>query len=242
MIMIKAVFADFDGTLTSQGQLTPLFFKAVSYLQERKIPLIITTGRGLAWSHFLLTYISYLKIVIAEGGGVITKKDDKGLIFNHYMASKTDIEKLNAFCLQLEREHPQMPLSLDSFSRITDRAVELDDYLRYSQREAFDELLNREHICSSRSNVHLNFWCGDISKYKASLYVLNEDLCIDNREAVFFGDSLNDETMFQHFENSVGVANISAIQHKLRYLPKTILQGPKNEEINGVLNYLQKNL
>ncbi len=241
--MVKAVFSDFDGTLTSKGQLTPLFFKALSYLQERNIPLIITTGRGLAWAHFLLTYIPFLKIIIAEGGGIIAKRDDTtGTISNHYMTSNTDISRLNAFCLQLQKEHPKIPLSVDSFSRVTDRAVEIDDYLKYPQKDTFDELLKKEHIHSSRSNVHLNFWCGNISKYKASVYVLNKYLCLDNQEVIFFGDSLNDETMFQYFKNSVGVSNISTIQHQLRYPPKIILQGSENKEINGVLNYFQKNL
>jgi hydroxymethylpyrimidine pyrophosphatase-like HAD family hydrolase len=60
-------------------------------------------------------------------------------------------------------------------------------------------------------------------------------------EAVFFGDSLNDQTMFKSFKNSVGVSNISKVMDQLVHKPTTILEGPENIGPNGVFNYL-KNL
>ena len=240
--MIKAVFSDFDGTLTLHDKINPLLFTLISYLENKNIPLIITTGRGLSWAYFLLTYITPLKIVIAEGGGVIAINNNEGRIIPHYMASATDREKLKKFCLRLQDEHPTISLALDSIGRVTDRAIDLDDYLSYPQKEAFDQLLQQEQVASSISNVHLNFWCGHFSKYQASCYVLKEYLQLDNTDAIYFGDSCNDESMFQHFHQSVGVSNINAILHKLHYVPKTILKGEENREIKGVLNYLQQRL
>ena len=61
-------------------------------------------------------------------------------------------------------------------------------------------------------------------------------------DCVFFGDSLNDQAMFQSFPNTVGVSNISSIIDLLEFKPKTILTGKENIGPYGVLNYLKKNL
>ena len=65
---------------------------------------------------------------------------------------------------------------------------------------------------------------------------------LSSDDGVFFGDSLNDQTMFKSFKNSVGVANISAVIDRLEFKPTTILTGDENVGPWGVLNYLKKTL
>ena len=43
-------------------------------------------------------------------------------------------------------------------------------------------------------------------------------------QVLFIGDSLNDETMFEFFPNSVGVANISSQLDQLTFKPKWITE------------------
>ena len=83
---------------------------------------------------------------------------------------------------------------------------------------------------------------GDFSKASAiELYLENfSDEKMD--DCMFFGDSLNDESVFGLMKNCVGVSNISKVEDQLKKKPATILKGKKNEEIHGVFNYLKDQL
>lgn len=238
--MFKIVFSDFDGTLTYKEGLGPIFFEVLSFLESKKTPLVIVTGRSLSWGHFLLTHFPFLTEVIVEGGGAIVKREGK-FITEKCLISDADVKRLAEFCHDFRVKFPNTPLSVDSFGRKTDRAIELHDLKDGVLFHNIEDYLREKDINFSTSNVHLNFWCGEVSKFKAvELYLKEKDT--EASEAVFFGDSLNDQTMFKSFKNSVGVANISTIIDRLEFKPTTILLGDDNVGPWGVLNYLKKTL
>lgn len=233
---LKIVFSDFDGTLTLHEKLGPVFFDILNLLNSHNIPLVIVTGRSLSWGHFLLTHFP-LQDVIVEGGGARVYKNGK-MIEEELYVSQLEVDRLSKFCELLKKDSPQLKLSADSFGRKTDRAIELWDLQDGVFFHHIEELLQDKGVNFSTSNVHLNFWCGEISKYKAVMSFLN-DKKISADEAVFFGDSLNDQSMFKSFKNSVGVSNISKVLHQLEHKPSVILQGVENEGPNGVYQYLK---
>lgn len=236
MLKPKIVFSDFDGTLTHHEKLGPVFFDILNLLNSHQIPLVIVTGRSLSWGHFLLTHFP-LQDVIVEGGGARVYKKGK-LIEEELYVDESEVKRLSDFCNVLKIDSPHLRLSADSFGRKTDRAIELWDLQDGVFFHHIEELLTEKGINFSTSNVHLNFWCGEISKYKAVTNFL-KDKNISSEEAIFFGDSLNDQSMFKSFENSVGVSNISKVVDQLQYKPKTILVGTENEGPYGVLSYLK---
>ena len=236
--MIKTVFSDFDGTLTYKEGLSPIFFEIISLLESKKIPLVIVTGRSLSWGHFLLTHFPYLTDVIVEGGGAIVSRKGK-FITEECLISETEVERLAHFCSEFKKRFPEVSLSVDSFGRKTDRAVELHDLKDGILFHHIEDFLKTEKINFSTSNVHLNFWCGEVSKYKAVAHFLHSRQ-MHEKESLFFGDSLNDQTMFKSFPNSVGVANISEVIDRLEFKPATILTGSENVGPFGVLNHLIK--
>ena len=238
--MYKIVFSDFDGTLTYKEGLSPIFFEILSHLESKKTPLVIVTGRSLSWGHFLLTHFPFLTDVIVEGGGAIVTRNGK-FITEECLISKEEVKRLSDFCTKFEAKFPNVPLSVDSFGRKTDRAIELHDLQDGVLFHHIEDFLREEKINFSTSNVHLNFWCGEVSKYKAVTHFLNQKKTEAN-DCVFFGDSLNDQTMFKSFKNSVGVANIKAVMDRLEFKPTTILTGDENVGPWGVLNYLKKTL
>nr|BDT29875.1 Cof-type HAD-IIB family hydrolase [Bacteriovorax sp. HI3] len=238
--MFKIVFSDFDGTLTYKEGLGPIFFDVLSHLEKKQVPLVIVTGRSLSWGHFLLTHFPFLTDVIVEGGGAIVTRNGK-FITEECLISKEEVKRLADFCVNFEKKFPNVPLSVDSFGRKTDRAIELHDLQDGTLFHHIEDYLREEKINFSTSNVHLNFWCGEVSKYKAVQHYLAAKET-DAKDCVFFGDSLNDQTMFKSFKNSVGVANISAVIDRLEYKPTTILTGEDNVGPWGVLNYLKKTL
>ena len=85
----------------------------------------------------------------------------------------------------------------------------------------------------------MNFWVGDISKKNSVEYYLENYSTHNKDECIYFGDSLNDQSVFSWMENSVGVSNISRVLQVLKHKPATILQGNNNKEIHGVKNYLK---
>jgi HAD superfamily hydrolase (TIGR01484 family) len=236
--MFKIVFSDFDGTLTYKEGLSPIFFDILSFLESKKTPLVIVTGRSLSWGHFLLTHFPFLTDVIVEGGGAIVSRSGK-FITEECLISKEEVKRLADFCTSFAAKFPNVPLSVDSFGRKTDRAIELHDLQDGVLFQHIEEYLKEQKINFSTSNVHLNFWCGEVSKFKAVEHFLKLKKA-NASEAVFFGDSLNDQTMFKSFKNSVGVANISAVIDRLEYKPTIILTGDDNVGPWGVLNYLKK--
>lgn len=107
--------------------------------------------------------------------------------------------------------------------------------------KAVEVFMTENNIHFSRSNVHINFWCGEISKYDAVMDFLRffmKDTVIE--DCMFFGDSTNDESMFEKFPLTIGVSNISEVIDKLKFKPTIILQGKDNKGPLGVLNHLKK--
>ena len=237
---LKIVFSDFDGTLTYKEGLSSIFFDILNLLESKKIPLVIVTGRSLSWGHFLLTHFSFLTDVIVEGGGAIVSRSGK-FITEECLVAQSDVAKLADFANDLSVEFPHLKLSVDSFGRKTDRAIELYDLKDEAVFYHVENFMKNRNINFSTSNVHLNFWCGEVSKYLAVKHFLKK-INVDEDVCLFFGDSLNDQAMFKSFSNSVGVSNISAVIDQLKFKPKTILTGDENIGPLGVLSYLEKNI
>lgn len=236
----KIIFSDFDGTLTYKESLSPVFFEILDLLESKKTPLVIVTGRSLSWGHFLLTHFPFLTDVIVEGGGAIVSRYGK-FITEECLVSESDVLKLADFAEEMAETFPKVKLSVDSFGRKTDRAIELHDLQDGVLFHHIEDFLRGHNINFSTSNVHLNFWCGEVSKYLAVKHFLKKHKT-DETKCIFFGDSLNDQAMFKSFSNSVGVANISAIIDQLEFKPSTILKGDENIGPFGVLNYLKQYL
>lgn len=237
--MHKIIFSDFDGTLTYKEGMSPVFFEIISFLEKQQTPLVIVTGRSLSWGHFLLTHFPYLQDIIVEGGGAMVSRQGK-FLFEENLVSDVDIKRLADFTLEFKKEFPNISLSVDSFGRRTDRAIELHDLQDGVLFHHIEDFLRDHNINFSTSNVHLNFWCGDVSKYIAVKHFLNKK-SVDESKCLFFGDSLNDQAMFKSFSNSVGVSNISAVLDQMKFKPSIILKGDDNIGPFGVLNYLKKN-
>lgn len=236
---MKIVFSDFDGTLTNNGKLGAVFFELLELIEKNNSELVIVSGRSLSWGHFLLTHFP-LKRLIMEGGGVILTKDVNGVINEDFLVSESELKKLETTTRDLVESVPETVLSVDSFGRKTDRAIEFGQMSQENVEKAESYLLKKK-ANFSRSNVHVNFWYGDISKNNAVNYFLKKYAPhISLEESIFYGDSLNDETMFESFPNTVGVSNIISVLDKLNHKPKIILEGKENAGANGVLAHLKE--
>lgn len=236
---MKIVFSDFDGTLTVNGKLGAVFFELLELIEKNDSELVIVSGRSLSWGHFLLTHFP-LKRAIMEGGGVILSKNKEGVIMEEFLASEDELRQLEETTQSLIKEVPETIMSVDSFGRKSDRAIEFTQ-MKAADVEKSESYLLKMKANFSRSNVHVNFWYGDISKSNAVDYFLEKYAPhIKKEETIFYGDSLNDESLFESFPNTVGVSNIISVLDELYHKPKIILEGKDNAGANGVLAHLKE--
>lgn len=236
----KIVFSDFDGTLTKHTALTPRFFDILSLLEENNIPLVVVTGRSISWGHFLLSHFESLNFVIAEGGGIYCRRTKKGPIYTSLIVELRHVSRLEVFEKSFKKKFAKLEMSADSIGRVTDRAIELSDLeANLETYKKVKDFLDKERINFSTSNVHLNFWCGEVDKYKAIQELMVRWFPeVSLEECIFFGDSLNDQSVFRNMAHTIGVANINSVMKHLEYRPSVILNGEENEGPDGVYNYL----
>lgn len=235
---MKIVFSDFDGTLTNNGKLGAVFFELLDLIQKNNSELIIVSGRSVSWGHFLVTHFP-LKHVIMEGGGVIVSKNKDGEIREEYLVSEKVLESLDKFTRELPEHVDGLVMSADSLGRRSDRAVEFA-MMDNANVEKLENYLDDQGVNYSRSNVHINFWMDDISKANAIEYYLkNYAPHVGKEECIFYGDAMNDESVFEYFQNTVGVSNIISVIDQLTHKPRIVLEGKENAGANGVFNHLK---
>lgn len=233
----KIVFSDFDGTLTSKGELGPLFFQVMDLIKSMGAEFVIVSGRSISWGHFFLTHFP-MKYAIMEGGGVVLKKGNTRHISENLLVSQGEIKELKEVEKALLKKFPGV-LSADSFGRKTDRAVELDD-LNLHLKPEIEVFLDDRGVNHSSSNVHINFWIGEVSKLNGIETLLKDEFYgVVNDEVIFFGDAPNDASVFSGLKHTVGVSNISNYLDRIEYKPSIILKGEDNRGISGVYNFLK---
>ena len=97
-----------------------------------------------------------------EGGGALVYRDGN-LIKQKLFVDNIFVEELKIKTQFLVKKFPQIVLSADSFGRLTDRAIEFRE-MEDEEIQSIKEYFDTQGIKYSQSNVHLNFWCGEISK------------------------------------------------------------------------------
>jgi HAD superfamily hydrolase (TIGR01484 family) len=237
---MKIVFSDFDGTLTNNGKLGAVFFKTLELIEKHHSELVIVSGRSVSWGHFFLTHFP-LKHAIMEGGGVIVSRSVEGHLSQEFLVPDETLDYLEDVTQELIRVVPETVMSLDSLGRRADRAIEFGDMSADDIKKAEDFLASKKDIHFSRSNVHINFWAGDISKANGvKAYFAKHAPHVSTEDCIFYGDAANDESMFEYFSNTVGVSNILSVLDQLEHKPRIVLEGKDNAGVHGVYNHIME--
>ena len=92
------------------------------------------------------------------------------------------------------------------------------------------------------SSIHVNGWFGEYDKLTMTKLMMEEvfglDLDAEKENFVFVGDSPNDQPMFEYFPNSIGVANLETLKHRLTSEPAYITLGSAGTGFAEVANAL----
>ena len=216
---VRAVLTDIDDTLTEGGRLPAASLESLERLSAAGIVVVPVTGRPAGWCDHIARMWP-VDAVVGENGALYLAYDRERRVMRSAYAKDdaardTDRERLAALRARILAEVPGAGIASDQPYRVADLAIDFCEDVEALPRAAVSrivELFEEAGATAKVSSIHVNGWFGEYDKLSMARRCLDElfriDVDRDNATIVYAGDSPNDEPMFAHFENAVGVANV----------------------------------
>ena len=264
MKTIRLIACDMDGTLTWQGKFCDRLLALLQQLEAINLPLVIVTGRSAGWVSGLVEYLP-IAGAIAENGGLFFSRDYPTgfplLSFTPTPAAHVETTPVHATPFAAHRQQladlfeglrhdwPTLVPSADNPYRLTDWTFDIGN-LSPQALAGMQEYCHERGWGFTYSSIQCHLKRAEQSKQAGLLTVMNRaipgwaintisesEIC--GSEVLTFGDSPNDETLFDPsvFPYSVGVANLSPYLKTLNFQPQWITTQP---EFDGVAEFLQR--
>lgn len=250
---IIGVFTDIDDTLTTEGAITPDALQALGGLKEAGLHVIPISGRPIGWCAPFAQGDAAQGIVpwpvdaiVAENGALAFAPDNlcqnnlqplcgmRKQLSKIYQQSEAtrlhNFDLMQAVAAQVLRQVPGARLSQDSSGRETDIAIDHSEFAHLPPDKINQVLaiMQAAGMTATVSSIHINGWFGEHNKLQGARWIVRElfgrELNGELDRWVYVGDSSNDQIMFQHFSNSIGVANIRRFAAELVHPPRYIAQ------------------
>lgn len=238
----KVVFTDVDDTLTYNGTLPVETFQALYRLKEAGIEVIPVTGASAGWCDCLIKTWP-IQHIIGENGALSMQKDTTGIVRRYFVKESKvvieDMEKLQAIAVQLSNTFPEIQYTQDQAFRLTDIAFDIGQAVTVDSQRADQatQWLTTLGVHAKRSSIHINVWIGSHSKASGAVAWLQKNN-IKIQDCLFIGDSPNDESMFETFPLSIGVANIKKFIPGMKHLPNYVTKNQGGHGFVDMVNCL----
>ena len=225
------VFTDIDDTLTTDGAITPDALQALADLKSAGLCVVPITGRPVGWSEPFAAQWPVDAIVAENGAVALVQPDGQGLrkLYQQDTATRTaHFAFMQQVLTHIEQVIPGAQRSRDSAGRETDIAIDHSEFthLPHHAIEEVVRMMEAQGMTATVSSIHINGWLGTHSKLTGARWIVRElwgrELDAEVDRWVYVGDSTNDQVMFEHFANSVGVANIRRFEAQLTHPPHYI--------------------
>ena len=242
------IFTDIDDTLTTQGTITQDALQALGALKAAGLHVIPITGRPIGWCEpFVQGNLEAgvtpwpVDAIVAENGSTafsLSKISPQPMSDMREQLSKlyqqdsstriVNFSRMQEVAMRVLREVPGARLSQDSPGRETDMAIDHSEFASLSADDIARvvAVMRRAGMNATVSSIHINGWFGTHNKLEGARWIVRQlwgrDLDAEMDRWVYVGDSTNDQQMFQHFRNSVGVANIRRFEAELIHRPRYI--------------------
>ncbi|MBC7954445.1 MAG: HAD family phosphatase [Cytophagales bacterium] len=243
---VLGVLTDIDDTLTTEGHITPEAMQGLLDLRSAQVPVIAITGRPMGWSEpFARDWP--VDAIVAENGAVALFPEGDTLRVEYAQdapAREHNAHRLRAVAQRVLREVPGATLSQDSPGRVTDIAIDHNEFAHLSplQIDQVVRVMQQEGMNATVSSIHINGWFGEHTKLTGARWIVQRLLgrALDSETAkwVYVGDSTNDQQMFGHFPLSVGVANLMQFAKQLHTWPAYITQAERGQGFAEVASSL----
>jgi len=226
---IKGILCDIDDTLTLHGKLVPAAFLMLQQAQDAGLKVVPITGRPGGWVD-QIARMWPVDGVVGENGGLWFWFDGSKLqrrFFQDQQTREHNRAQLNELAGQIIAEVPGSALASDQPYRDLDLAIDFCEDVPPLDNEDIDKIANaftaRGATCKI-SSIHVNGWFGQFDKLQGFRQFHRDRWGHDANfdEWAFFGDSANDEPMFEAFQWSFGVANVRNFLPRLQHPPKWI--------------------
>lgn len=232
---IQFVLCDIDDTITTDGRLTAEAFGAVEMLSDAGLKVIPITGRPAGWCDHIARFWP-VDAVVGENGAFYMRYDvNRRKMQQRFWAEEPsriiNRKKLDALAVDIQRAVPRSAPASDQPYRVADLAIDFCedvDRLTDTEIEQIVTMFRAAGATTKVSSIHVNGWFGQYDKLTMTRCLFadvyrqpTEQL---QAQILFIGDSPNDESMFDYFDLSVGVANVEANLHNLVAKPKYICQ------------------
>jgi HAD superfamily hydrolase (TIGR01484 family) len=232
---LRAVLADIDDTLTTEGKLTGAVFGSLERLQKAGLLVVPVTGRPAGWcDHIARMWPA--DAVVGENGAFWFRYDRATRkMIRRFVQGEAERaanrERLSAVAQGILREVPGSAVAADQAYRETDLAIDYcEDVPRLPQAavERIIAIMEEAGLTAKASSIHVNGWFGRYDKLSTSILLAREAFGIDldagRARFAFVGDSPNDEPMFRFFPHAVGVANVRDFAGRLATMPAYVTQ------------------
>ncbi|HYX91159.1 MAG TPA: HAD hydrolase family protein, partial [Myxococcaceae bacterium] len=153
---VQAVFADVDGTLTTDALLESSTLRALELLREAGIRVVLVSGRAAGWGDCWVRMLP-VEGVVVENGGLYFARTQEGRLKKVYAQRPSDRRKSRPRLLrEVRRAIRQVPgakLSQDSLYTEVDLAIDYNEELRLGSAAAdkLEEILRERGVHAVRS-------------------------------------------------------------------------------------------
>ena len=224
---VQALCFDIDETLTTHGKLTAEAYTALWRAHDAGIACIPVTGRPAGWCDHIARMWP-VRGVIGENGAFAMFHDGKKLRRIDVLSPATrkkNREKLDALAKAIVRAVKGSGIASDQSFRDYDLAIDFcEDVKPLAQYDIarIVSFFERAGAEAKVSSIHVNGWFGKYDKRSMTERFLSEIVGCREKDALFVGDSPNDQPMFEAFSRSVGVANVRkfALTHPPKFVTK----------------------
>ena len=226
---IRFVLMDIDDTITTEGKLPAIAYEALWKLHEAGLKVVHITGRPAGWCDLIARQWPVDGVVGENGALVYWQEGSHVLRLYHEHAVSNDHEVLRRIEQRCLAEVHGCRVAGDQFCRRFDLAIDFaeeEPVLTLKEAQLIKDICEQEGACAKISSIHVNTWMGQYDKLGMAARFLatrfGYDDAMDRDQVMFFGDSPNDEPMFTHFGQSVGVASVIRYRHLIKHLPSYV--------------------
>jgi HAD superfamily hydrolase (TIGR01484 family) len=228
---LLGVFTDIDDTLTTEGAISADALAALADLRAAGLHRVAITGRPVGWSEPFAN-VWPVDAIVAENGAVALLPLPGGGLEKRYQQDaptrERNFARMQAVLERIEREIPGARRATDSAGRECDIAIDHSEFTRLddAQIAAVVALMESEGMHATISSIHVNGWYGGHNKLEGARWIVRElwgrRLDDEMPRWAYVGDSTNDALMFEHFDHSIGVANVRRFEAALSHLPRYV--------------------
>lgn len=248
---LKVVFADIDDTLTTEGRLPAVAYAALWRLHEAGIAVAPVTGRPAGWCDHIARMWP-VQGVVGENGAFYYHYDPKARrLERRFLLDAETRAGLQARLATLQdrilAEVPGCAVASDQAYRIHDLAIDFCEDVPALPEAAIDRIVaifQEAGATAKVSSIHVNGWFGSYDKLSMMKRLSQEVLGLDlddpeqRAQAIYVGDSPNDEPAFAFFEQSVGVANVLDFRDRLVHAPGFVTVARGGEGFAELVDHL----